>query len=146
MRVSHDRWEVDACPHHGGALSIASDGIYHLVWFNNAPERHGLFYAYTADRGKTFSAPLTFGNFEAQAGHPDVLSLGKAVHVVWKEFDGQELGHQGDVTPPMAAIHGPAAPDRCDRGRFRSSAADRRQEQGLSCPGKRKRKACSWWR
>lgn len=89
IRVSYNRWEVDACPHHGGAVSIASDGVYHFVWFDNAPERHGLFYARSADRGNTFSAPLNFGNFEAQAGHPHVLSLGKAVHVVWKEFDGQ---------------------------------------------------------
>lgn len=89
IRVSYDRWEVDACPHHGGALSIASDGVYHFVWFDNAPERHGLFYAYSTDRGKTFSTPLNFGNYEAQAGHPHVLSFGKAVHVVWKEFDGQ---------------------------------------------------------
>lgn len=89
IRVSFDRWEVDACPHHGGAVSIAPDGVTHFVWFDNAPERHGLFYAYSADRGKTFSTSLNFGNFEAQAGHPHVLSLGKAVHVVWKEFDGQ---------------------------------------------------------
>lgn len=89
IRVSHDRWEVDACPHHGGALSIAPDGVYHFVWFDNAPERHGLFYAYSTDRGNSFSVPLNFGNYEAQAGHPHVLSFGKAVHVVWKEFDGQ---------------------------------------------------------
>jgi hypothetical protein len=89
IRVSYDRWEVDACPHHGGALSIASDGVYHFVWFDNARERHGLFYAYSTDRGNRFSTPLNFGNFEAQAGHPYVLSAGKAVHMVWKEFDGQ---------------------------------------------------------
>lgn len=89
IRVSYDRWEVDACPHHGGALSIAPDGVYHFVWFDNAPERHGLFYANSIDQGKTFSAQKSFGNDEAQAGHPHVLSLGKAVHVVWKEFDGQ---------------------------------------------------------
>ncbi|GAO36690.1 hypothetical protein SCT_2100 [Sulfuricella sp. T08] len=89
IRVSYDRWEVDACPHHGGALSVASDGVHHFVWFDNAPERHGLFYANSTDRGKTFSTPLNFGNFEAQAGHPYVLSVGKSVHIVWKEFDGQ---------------------------------------------------------
>lgn len=89
IRVSYDRWEVDACPHHGGALSIASDGVYHFVWFDNAPERHGLFYAYSTDRGNSFSTPLNFGNDEAQAGHPHVLSLGKAVFVAWKEFDGR---------------------------------------------------------
>jgi hypothetical protein len=89
VRVSHDQWEVDACPHHGPAISIADDGVYHLVWFDNGPQLHGLFYASSTDQGETFSAPLNFGNFEAQSGHPYVLSLGKAVHVVWKEFDGQ---------------------------------------------------------
>jgi len=89
VRVSHDNWEVDACPHHGPAISIADDGVYHLVWFDNGPQLHGLFYASSTDQGKTFSVPQAFGNYEAQAGHPHVLSLGKAVHVVWKEFDGQ---------------------------------------------------------
>jgi hypothetical protein len=89
VRVSHDQWEVDACPHHGPAISIADDGAYHLAWFDNGPQLHGLFYASSTDQGKIFSAPQAFGNFEAQAGHPHVLSFGKAVHIVWKEFDGQ---------------------------------------------------------
>lgn len=45
MRVSHDQWAVDACPHHGPAISVAYDGTRHLAWYNNAPERQGLFYA-----------------------------------------------------------------------------------------------------
>lgn len=89
VRVSWDNWEVDACPHHGPAISIGADGVYHLTWFNNAPQRHGLFYAYSSDRGKSFSAPAGFGDYEAQASHPAVLSLGKSVVIAWKEFDGQ---------------------------------------------------------
>jgi len=89
VRLSHENWNIAACPHHGPSLSIASDGIYHATWFNNAPERHGLFYAYSTDHGKTFSSPLNFGNFEAQAAHPYVLSLGSSVYLAWKEFDGQ---------------------------------------------------------
>lgn len=88
-RVSWDNWEVDACPHHGPAISIGADGVYHLAWFNNAPQRHGLFYAYSSDRGKSFSAPVSFGDYEAQASHPAVLGLGKSVFIAWKEFDGQ---------------------------------------------------------
>jgi hypothetical protein len=88
IRLSNDNWEVDACPHHGPALSIAADGVYHSVWFNNAPERHGLFYANSPDQGKSFSSPMNFGNFKAQAAHPNVLSLGQRVFIVWKEFDG----------------------------------------------------------
>ncbi len=89
VRVSYNRWAVDGCPHHGGALSIAADGRYFFVWFDNAPERHGLFFSSSDDRGETFSAPLNFARSDVQAGRPHVLALGKAVHIVWKEFDGQ---------------------------------------------------------
>lgn len=88
-RVSHDEWKIDACPHHGPALSIASDNVYHLVWFDNAPKAHGLFYAQSRDKGQTFSAQLHFGDDTKQAGHPDVLSLGQKIFLVWKEFDGE---------------------------------------------------------
>lgn len=94
-RLSHDNWVIAACPHHGPSLSIASDGIYHATWFNNAPERHGLFYAYSSDQGQTFSSPLNFGNFDAQAAHPYVLSFGKRVYLVWKEFDGENTSILG---------------------------------------------------
>ena len=91
-RLSHENWNTASCPHHGPSLSIAADGSYHAAWFNNAPERHGLFYAHSTDRGKTFSAPLNFGNFDAQAARPYVLSLGSRVYLVWKEFDGEDTG------------------------------------------------------
>jgi len=90
VRVSHDQWQVEACPHHGPGMSIADDGSYHLVWFNNAPERHGLFYANTFDQGKTFSTPVSVGNYNAQAAHAHVLAQGKNVFLVWKEFDGKQ--------------------------------------------------------
>lgn len=95
VRLSHENWNTASCPHHGPSLSIAADGIYHATWFNNAPERHGLFYAYSNDQGKTFSNPLNFGNFEAQPAHPYVLSLGSRVYLVWKEFDGESTGILG---------------------------------------------------
>ncbi|HEY0635878.1 MAG TPA: exo-alpha-sialidase, partial [Gammaproteobacteria bacterium] len=88
QRATHDEWRIDACPHHGPALSIGSDGNYHQVWFSGAEEQHGLFYARSADQGKSFSAPLRFGSDAAQAGHADILSRVNAVFIVWKEFDG----------------------------------------------------------
>lgn len=90
VRLSHDNWMVAACPHHGPSLSIARDGVYHASWFNNAPERHGLFYAHSTDQGRTFSAPLNFGG--ARPSHPSVLSTGARVFLVWKEFDGESTG------------------------------------------------------
>src|SRR3990167_101651 len=100
VRLSYENWNVAGCPHHGPSLSIAADGVYHATWFSNAPERHGLFYAHSTDQGKTFSSPLNFGNFEAQAARPYVLSLGSRVYLAWKEFDGEDTGifgrHSGD--------------------------------------------------
>jgi predicted small secreted protein len=85
-RLSHENWEIDACPHHGPALSITDAGAYHAVWFSNAESKQGLFYAYSKDAGQSFSEPVNFGN--DGASHPHVLGLGLQVAVVWQEFDG----------------------------------------------------------
>ncbi len=89
VRASFDDWHVDGCPHHGPALSIGPDGIYHLAWFTGAPNRAGLYYRRSPDRGRSFGAPMRFGNPEAQPGRPQVLSLGSRVVLAWKEFDGK---------------------------------------------------------
>lgn len=88
LRVSYDEWQIDACPHHGPALSVPRDGRYHATWFNNAPQRHGLFYAHSSDGGRSFSTPISVGNYELSASHPDVLATGQQVYLVWREYDG----------------------------------------------------------
>lgn len=89
-RLSYDKWYIEGCPHHGPSISIADDGVYHTTWFNNASERHGLFYANSIDKIDSFSTPMNFGNYDKLAAHPHVLSLGKQVYIVWKEFDGKQ--------------------------------------------------------
>ena len=89
VRASQDDWRVDGCPHHGPALSIGPDGVYHLAWFTGASGRAGLYYRRSHDRGKSFTVPMRFGNPDAQPGRPQVLSLGSRVVLVWKEFDGK---------------------------------------------------------
>ena len=71
------------------ALAIDAAGIHHAAWYSGATSRTGLFYARSADGGKTFSPPLVFGDNDAQAGHPSVISLGSRACLAWKEFDGQ---------------------------------------------------------
>lgn len=88
-RASFDDWAVDACPHHGPGLAIAADGTYHLAWFSGAPDKGGLYYAHSRDRGRSFSPPLRLGDPGAQPGHPQILALGTDVSLAWKEFDGQ---------------------------------------------------------
>ena len=86
-RASEDGWEIDACPHHGGALAIGSDGARHLAWFTGAERSPGLHYRRIA--GNAMSAPLRFGNLDAQAGHPQVAVRGRQVTLVWREYDGR---------------------------------------------------------
>lgn len=86
-RASEDGWEIDACPHHGGALAIDGEGRRHLAWFTGAEDSPGLHYRYID--GDAMSLPKPFGNIDAQAGHPQVAMLGQQVVLVWREYDGR---------------------------------------------------------
>jgi hypothetical protein len=88
LRVTDDDWRIDACPEHGAALAIGPDGRYHLAWFTQGAKRQGLFYASSADRGTTWSAPLRIGTPDALPGHADVLALEGRVFLAWQQFDG----------------------------------------------------------
>lgn len=89
VRVTHENWHIEGCPHHGPGLSIARDGRYHLTWYSAAPDATGLFYAYSDDVGSHFTQPIKFGNPAAMPAHPHVLSVGRRVDLVWLEFDGK---------------------------------------------------------
>ncbi|OAI01706.1 hypothetical protein A1332_17500 [Methylomonas methanica] len=86
QRVSAENWKIDACPHHGPALSITDAGAYHSVWFSGAADKQGLFYGHSKDGGLTYSPAYRFGGQGAK--HPNVLARGEQVIVVWSEFDG----------------------------------------------------------
>lgn len=86
-RVGDDHWKIDACPHHGPSLAIDAAGIHHAAWFSGAEHRQGLFYARSADGGRSFSAPLPIGSVERQSGRPSLLAQGDAVWLAWKEYD-----------------------------------------------------------
>ncbi|MDH4134006.1 MAG: glycoside hydrolase, partial [Gammaproteobacteria bacterium] len=88
QRISHEQWAVDACPHHGPALAIDTDGVYHLAWFSGG-DNAGLYYARSPDRGRTTTSPVRIGNPGRQAGRVALVTLGQQVVLAWKEFDGQ---------------------------------------------------------
>jgi hypothetical protein len=86
-RLSNENWKIDACPHHGPALAVGEDGSYHATWFSAEESKSGLFYAYSQDRGLTFSPAMHFGGTGAQ--HPHVAVYGQQVAITWLEFDGK---------------------------------------------------------
>lgn len=85
-RLSNDNWKIEGCPHHGPSLSISDANIYHAVWFNDAKQRHGIFYANSSNAGKSFSQPIEVGQYKNQASHADITTLGKSVYIAWQEF------------------------------------------------------------
>jgi hypothetical protein len=86
-RVSEDDWAT-TCPHHGPSLSIDAAGAWHIVWFTNGKNRKGLFYAKSADGGKSFSEPVKFGDDAHAPSHAAILAEKGQIYRVWKEFDG----------------------------------------------------------
>ena len=91
-RVTHDKWQVDACPHNGGSLAADRWGKLHLAWFTNGTVRQGLFYK-NID-GDWESQPMPIGNPAAQANHASVVLEDKIVILSWREFDGQSYSAQ----------------------------------------------------
>ncbi|OCK56815.1 exo-alpha-sialidase [Bradyrhizobium sp. LMTR 3] len=89
-RVSHDDWQIAACPHHGPSLSISPAGTYHATWYTNGKARKGLFYARSQDEGRTFSDPLPLGRSDRNPTRPYVLAGARGATMVWKEFDGEK--------------------------------------------------------
>ncbi len=87
-RISEDGWNIDACPHHGGALAIDQQGRRHITWFTGAEKSPGLHYRYID--GDTMSSPMPFGNLDAQPGHPQVATVDQQVVLVWREYDGRK--------------------------------------------------------
>ena len=89
-RVSADDWKIEACPHHGPSIAILPDGSYHVAWFTAGSARKGLFYA-RADSGDTpFAAPRALSTPRRQPARPYLLANGTALHLAWKEFDGNK--------------------------------------------------------
>lgn len=86
-RVSSDEWAT-TCPHHGPTLAIDKAGAWHVAWFTRGKQRQGLFYARSADGGKTFSEPERLGDAERAPSRPQLLSVGDRLYRAWKEFDG----------------------------------------------------------
>lgn len=89
-RVSTDDWKLDACPHHGPSLAIASDGSYHAAWFTGGSVRQGLFYARADNADAPFGVPRALSTPDRQPARPSVLAVGTVIHLAWKEFDGEK--------------------------------------------------------
>ena len=90
QRITHDNWQIEACPEHGPALAIDNQNRSHLAWFSLGEKRQGIFYARSDTNGEEISKLMPLGDNKQLAGHPDVIAIEKHIAIVWTQFDGNK--------------------------------------------------------
>lgn len=95
-RATFDDWKIDACPHHGPGMALASDGGFHAVWYGIRKEEPAVRYARLEANGKPRNAVIIVPDVGAE--HADVSSVGKNVVIVWRSFDGQQTNYTAWVS------------------------------------------------
>lgn len=97
-RATFDRWQIDACPHHGPALAVANDGTRHAVWFNRKDDDSHVFYGRLRkdSNGARVEGQQKVGG--ARAAHADIAVSGQRVAIAWKEFDGEKTRLRAQVS------------------------------------------------
>lgn len=58
VKVQDDSWLMNGCPSAGPSLSFDPNGRLHVTWFTGGGEMPGTYYAFSDDRGQSFSTPL----------------------------------------------------------------------------------------
>ncbi|WP_374246537.1 exo-alpha-sialidase [Zoogloea sp.] len=84
-RATFDRWQVDACPHHGPALAVDEAGTRHATWFNVREGEGRVFYGRIGAAGVEGQMPVG----GPRAAHADIATADGVLAIVWKEFDGE---------------------------------------------------------
>jgi hypothetical protein len=86
-------WQIEACPHTGGALARtgqrAAERLHALVWTGKTEER-GVHYVSSSDGGATWTERARFGGEYAQRA--DLAARRDELVAVWDESTGQHSG------------------------------------------------------
>jgi hypothetical protein len=103
-------WQIEACPHTGGALARAgartSERLHAVVWTGKAEEQ-GVHHLSSGDGGATWVRGARLGGEYAQRA--DLAGRGDELVAVWDETVGRHAGAflsrsknaGGDWSPPM---------------------------------------------
>lgn len=89
LRATFDRWQVDACPHHGPSLAVDERGARHAVWFNQKEGAGHVYYGRLQPQGDQIRVEGQTPVGGPRAAHADLAVAGGRLAIVWKEFDGE---------------------------------------------------------
>jgi hypothetical protein len=60
--VHEDGWVFEGCPHAGPSLQVDQAGVLHVGWWTGKEGTSGVYYARSADGGRSFSRPVALGS------------------------------------------------------------------------------------
>jgi hypothetical protein len=88
VRVSPDRWKIQACPDDGSAMAVDAGGRLHIVWptlLGGTDGQKAIFYA-NSDDGRTFAPRQRVDRAAGMASHPQLTVSAAGVPVMtWDE-------------------------------------------------------------
>ena len=88
VRVTRDNWRIDACPHHGPALTSDSGSGFHATWFTLKGNEPVVYYGRFSALGQALQAPVSLP--DPQASHATLIRNKRQLVIAWKSVDGQQ--------------------------------------------------------
>jgi hypothetical protein len=83
--VGKFNWDINGCPHVGGALAKSwtepASPLHAIVWTARDEAVKGVYVMNSIDEGRSWTKPTRLGN--ADAWHPDIACNVNEVHAVW---------------------------------------------------------------
>ncbi|HRI04421.1 MAG TPA: sialidase family protein [Pyrinomonadaceae bacterium] len=96
--VSDDNWQINACPVSGAALTANGETL-DVMWYTaGAAGQAGMYFARSADGGKTFGPRLLVSN-EATSGTPVLVQQGAKAVAVFADVSGGLLTAKWEGDP-----------------------------------------------
>lgn len=132
--ISDDGWRINACPHHGPAMSVDDRGRPHGFWFTGAAKRGGLYYGRFNKISKQMENIVQV-SASASASRPQILALKQQIFLLWKELDG-------DVTQLRLQVSNDYGKTWLDRGSIFSVSGRTGYPQLIS---KKDKIIATWW-
>ncbi len=86
VRATWDEWALDACPHHGPALTPDREGGFHLVWFGHRAGVPAVRLGRLGPDGQPRSRVIELPDDTAE--HADIASNRQHLVLVWRGLSG----------------------------------------------------------
>lgn len=86
VRVHHDNWQFNGCPHAGPSLRFDDAGRVHIAWWTGKDSAAGVWYARSDDGARTFAPAVAIDVSDfSRPSHPQLVVRNDSVTVVWDD-------------------------------------------------------------